>query len=313
MRGSDSEARPRISVLIGTRNRPEVLKRCLRSILEQDYINFEVLVLDDASDSLSVCDLIREFKDSRIRCFRAHAPLGVAGGRNRLMELAEGDVFCVIDDDAYLDDPQALSKIAEVFSRNPDVGIVAVKVIDHRGRKTGLLLPFPKWALIHRPSLADEETDVSYYLGTCHAIKRRVIEVCGPYRPDLVYGGEELDLSYRAVQAGFRIRYIPDIIAHHYPQDSVVKNSARLKNPELFYHVRNRFLLAKKYLPIRFAIFYLPFWMLIYLIFAFQSRAISDFGRGVWAGIQLARKAERTPLSRQSIGYLRKHYGRLWY
>jgi glycosyltransferase involved in cell wall biosynthesis len=100
MRESDLEALPRISVLIGTRNRPEVLKRCLRSVLGQDYVNFEVLVLDDASDSCRVCDSIQELADPRLRCFRASDPLGVAGGRNRLMELAEGNMFFVMDDDA---------------------------------------------------------------------------------------------------------------------------------------------------------------------------------------------------------------------
>lgn len=313
MKMSDEKGLPKISVLIGTRNRPEALIRCLRSVLAQDYPNFEVLVLDDASDAYNVCEFLQELANSRIRCFRVPEPLGVAGGRNRLMELAEGDVFCVIDDDAYFDDLQALNKIANIFIRNADVGIVAVKVIDHQDKKTSLLVPFPKWALICHPGLVDEETDVSYFLGTCHAIRRKVIQVCGLYQSELMYGEEELDLSYRAVEAGFRIRYIPEITVHHCPQDSVVKSHKFMRRPELYYHVRNRILLARKYLPLHFATFYIIFWMLRSFISALRSGTVMELIQGIVAGIQFAKKAKRTPLSQEAIGYLRKHHGRLWY
>jgi len=302
----------KISVLIGTRNRPEALKRCLMSVLEQDYSNFEVLILDDASDSCNICDCIRGFVDSRVWCFRVPQSLGVAGGRNLLMELAQGDVFCVIDDDAYFDDSLALTRIAEIFARNPDIGIVAVKVINHQNDKTELLVPFPKLVLKRRPGLVNEARDVSYFLGTCHAIRREVIGACGPYQPDLVYGEEELDLSYRVVEAGFRIRYVPDIVVHHYPQSSVVKGH-NLNHPELYYHIRNRIMLARKYLPLPFAAFYLVFWVLRCFVFALRSGALQEFGKGVTAGIQLARQTARTPLSRHAVRYLCEHYGRLWF
>lgn len=313
MKVSGSENLLTISVLIGTRNRPEALKRCLKSVLSQDYANFEVLILDDGSDSCDVCDLIQELMNSRVRYFRAPQPLGVAGGRNWLMELAKGDVFCVIDDDAYFDSPYALTKIAEVLSRNPDIGIIAVKVVDHRGGKIGLLVPFSKWTLFRHPDLIDREVDVSYFLGTCHAIRRKVIEICGPYQPDLVYGEEELDLSYRAVQNDFRIRYIPDVIVHHYSHASVVQSPGSMRHPELYYHTRNRILIASKYLPYRYLIFYLAFWTLRYFVLALQTRALLEFVQGLVAGFRVARKVKRASLSPQAVTYLRKHYGRLWY
>lgn len=302
-----------ISVLIGTRNRPEALKRCLKNVLSQDYPNFEVLILDDSSDSCDICDLIRGLINSRVRCFRAPQPLGVAGGRNWLMELAKGDVFCVIDDDAYFDSPYALTRIAEVLSRNPDIGIIAVKVVDYRDGKRELLVPFSKWALFRHPDLIDREVDVSYFLGTCHAIRRKVIEICGPYQSDLIYGEEELDLSYRAVQNGFRIRYIPDVIVHHYPHSSVVKSLWSMKHPELYYHTRNRILLASKYLPFRYLFFYISFWLLRCFLFALQNWAFPEFLGGFVAGIRMVRKVKRVPLNSRAVMYLRQHYGRLWY
>src|SRR3546814_16732699 len=74
---SRSTPRPRdgeklkVSVQIATRNRLKPLCRAISSVLSQDYPEFEILVLDDASDSANVCEAVRAaFSDPRIRCFR---------------------------------------------------------------------------------------------------------------------------------------------------------------------------------------------------------------------------------------------------
>ncbi len=304
----------KVSVLIGSRNRPNVLSRCLESVLSQVYSDFEVLVLDDASDEVDLCRVLMErFNDPRLQCLRSDVQLGVAGGRNRLMAEAKGDILCIIDDDAYFEDSGAITRFVNVFRSDESIGIVACKVVDHRLGGTELLVPFPRcWRLLRR-GITEQAQYVSYYLGACHAVRREVLERCGMYAAELVFGEEELDLSYRAVAAGYRIYYEPAIVVHHYPHTSVVAKGKRGDVKELYHHIQNRFYLAYKYLPARYVPVYLGVWLGRYLVEAIRNRALGTFFAGVRDGILRLKRYQRAPINPQTQRYLQQHYGRLWY
>lgn len=304
---------PYISVLIATRNRPQPLRRCLESAIRQKYPHFEVIVLDDASDISDVQKVVEEFKIWGVKYYRSEHSLGVAGSRNFLMRIAKGDILCIIDDDAHFASDQALVCIARVFKYRSEVGIVAVKVLDYKAKHPRLLLPFPKMVLRRKPWLENTPGYVGYYVGTCHAIRREVLDKCGGYEELLVYGEEELDLAYRALQAGFHIWYDPRVVVHHYPQASVVSRSEHIKHAELYHHVKNRFILAWKYIPYRYMIIYLAIWMLRLGCSAVRTKALLEYLSGMCSGIKVLAKLQRRPISQETISYLRKHYGRLYY
>jgi len=304
----------KVSVLIGSRNRPHVLSRCLESVLSQDYSDFEVLVLDDASDQVDLCQALAErFNDPRLRCLRSDVQLGVSGGRNRLMSEATGDILCIIDDDAYFEDSGAITRFVNIFRSDKSIGIVACKVVDHRRGNTDLLVPFSRRWRRRRPDIVERAQYVSYYLGTCHAIRREVLERCGVYTPELMFGEEELDLSYRVIAAGYRIYYEPAIVVHHYPQASVFAKGKQGGAKELYYHIQNRFYLAYRYLPLRYMPVYLSIWLGQYLVKTIQTRTLGAFFAGIRDGILRLKKYQRTPLDEKAQRYLKEHYGRLWY
>jgi len=304
----------RVSVLIGSRNRSDVLFKCLENVLSQDYSDFEVLVLDDASDEVDLCRVLRQrFNNPRLRCLRSDIQLGVAGGRNRLMAEATGDILCVIDDDAYFEDSNAISRFVKIFCSDESIGIVACKVIDHPGENDDFLVPFPRRWRQRKPDIVERAQYVSYYIGTCHAIRREIIERCGMYSAELIFGEEELDLSYRVIAAGCRIYYEPAIVVHHYPQASVLAKGKQGDAKELYYHIQNRFYLAYRYLPLRYVPVYLGIWLGQYLVKALRNRTLGAFFAGIRDGILRLKKYQRTPLDEKAQRYLREHYGRLWY
>jgi len=304
----------KVSVLIGSRNRPDVLFKCLESVLSQDYSNLEVLVLDDASDRVNLCPMLKErFSDSRLKCLRSNIQLGVAGGRNLLMRKAEGSILCVIDDDAYFENSDAIRRFVDIFCSDSKIGIVACKIVNHQGHNTDLLVPFSRYWRHRKPDITDIAQDVSYYLGTCHAIRREVINHCGTYAEDMMFGCEELDLSYRAVSAGYRIYYEPSIIVHHYPQPSVVATGKRGEAKEIYHIIQNRLYLAYKYLPLPYVPTYLACWLGYCFLKALQTGYLSFFFKGLIEGISRLRTHYRTPLNTEARRYLREHYGRLWY
>ncbi|MEM7347535.1 MAG: glycosyltransferase [Chloroflexota bacterium] len=306
----------KISVLINSRDRFEILERALESSLIQNYPDFEILILDDCSQKYNLCKLVEtSFPNTSIQCFRSETSLGVASGRNFLMSQATGDVFCILDDDAYFGDDQCLANIALAFNSNSSIGILATKIIDHvpNSQEVIITAPFTQWWIQRQPQLLEKPQLVSYYIGTCHAIHRSVIDEFGGYQPDLMFGEEELDLSYRAIQAKLRILYWPDVTVHHYPQPSVVGQSGSKHKTELYYHIRNRFFLAYKYLPWRYIPVYLTIWLSRYFAEAIKSPSFGQFVRGVISGLLRLKGIRRSPLGSFAIKYLHDHYGRIWY
>ena len=123
LQGAETEQSSRqflfLSVLICTRDRPKALLRCLESVLAQDYPNLEVLVLDDCSARYDICALLGKHSNNHLlTCFHSERQLGIAEGRNFLIQHARGEVCVIIDDDTTLADPQCLTRIIGYFKNN---------------------------------------------------------------------------------------------------------------------------------------------------------------------------------------------------
>lgn len=305
---------PRISVLVLTRNRVGVLRNCITSILRQRFRDFEVVILDDASDTEDTSAAVAaELSDPRIRSYRVDSCLGVAGGRNFLMDKACGEILISIDDDAVFVGEDALEEVRTSFERSPKTGAVAFRITNVVSGERSPKIPFPKAIVSRNPTIATKRSHVAYFLGGGHAILKRIIQTHGGYRSDMFFGEEEMDLAYRIIQAGYCISYEPTIEVDHFPMPSVVGNHETHRSSELFYHVRNRAYLAYRYLPWTYAVPYLGTWMLRYAVKSVRDNNVSDFFRGACATPQFLRGVQRQVLDRVALEYLTKHGGRLWY
>ncbi len=100
MIGSDNT--PLVSFLVLTMNRSTEIEPCLESIFAQDYPNYEVIVIDNASVD-NTCSVVSE-KFPKAKLFRMEKNLGAAGGRNVAFSKSVGEICIVIDDDAKLSD-----------------------------------------------------------------------------------------------------------------------------------------------------------------------------------------------------------------
>ncbi|MBI5356109.1 glycosyltransferase [Candidatus Collierbacteria bacterium] len=111
-----------ISVLITTRNRAEILKRCLKSLERQSTRPNEVIVVDnDSSDNTKT--VINSFRSLRIR-YLFEKKIGIAFGRNRGLAEAKGNILAFIDDDCIAS-RNWIKEIEKSFKKNVDiVGIV---------------------------------------------------------------------------------------------------------------------------------------------------------------------------------------------
>lgn len=114
---------PFISIVIPTYNRARFLGRSVRSVLNQTYKNFEVIVADDASTD-DTAEIIKTFKDDRIRYIRHESNAGAAAARNTGIKVSRGEYVAFQDsDDEWL--PEKLEKQMALFEQvSTETGVV---------------------------------------------------------------------------------------------------------------------------------------------------------------------------------------------
>ena len=123
----------KVTIAIPTYNRSDLLKFSLDSVLNQDYPDFQVLILDNASTDNTEA-VVRSFDDSRITYVRHATNIGLLNNWNKAIELSAGSYLTILSDDDVLL-PGFIREFAKAFEQNPNIGLVAapVRFIDHQG------------------------------------------------------------------------------------------------------------------------------------------------------------------------------------
>lgn len=126
-------SKPKISVIIPAYNAENYIEESIKSILNQTFSDFELLILDDASTD-NTYSKAANFKDSRIRLERNDKNLYIAANRNKGISLANGKY--IVWQDA--DDISYLNRLEEQYSfmeKQPEVGICGsyLEIFDHKG------------------------------------------------------------------------------------------------------------------------------------------------------------------------------------
>jgi glycosyltransferase involved in cell wall biosynthesis len=206
-----------ISVLICTRNRAASLQETLLHFFEQRFTGgyeYELIVVDnDSTDHTRqvVADCAAQQTSVRYVLERRR---GLSYARNTAISSAAGELLVFTDDDVR---PNAdwLDEIHSEFTRDPRLGMLGGRVLlAHHG-----LL-----AVSYQPSTERQEwvfpASGGGPIGANMAFRREVFERVGLFDVRLgagtfFAGGEETDLFYRAMKAGYRQLYAPNVLVHH--------------------------------------------------------------------------------------------------
>jgi len=103
----------RISVIMPAYNCEKYVSKAIRSILDQTYSNFELLICDDASSDNTV-DAIREFRDPRLQIFMNESNKGVVYTKNKLIERSIGTYITTQDADDWSHDARLELQLAAI-------------------------------------------------------------------------------------------------------------------------------------------------------------------------------------------------------
>jgi len=123
---------PVVSVIIPTYNRAEMVREAIQSILDQNYTDYEIIVVDDGSTD-NTRDVVTAFRDYRIR-YIYQENRGRSNARNHAIRLAQGKYIAFLDsDDLFL--PHTLATQVNCLERNQGFGMVysSAKCINEKG------------------------------------------------------------------------------------------------------------------------------------------------------------------------------------
>lgn len=197
---------PRFSVLTAVCDPPiEVLERCLASVREQAFNDWEHIIVDDASTDPDVHLILhRAESDARVRVRRRADRGGIVAASNDALAAATGDIVALLDHDDELA-PHALSTMAAVYDDEEcDVTYSDHDLIRPDGRRSD---PFFK------PDFSPERLRHQNYITHFMTARRSIVEAVGGFRPGFD-GAQDHDLILRLTEAARQVIHVPDVLYH---------------------------------------------------------------------------------------------------
>ncbi|ALU93523.1 glycosyltransferase [Streptomyces sp. CS7] len=264
---------PRIGVSIVTMgDRPQAVEALLASVAMQDVRPTRLVIigngtaLPDYSATPGLEDL-----DGGVTTIELPENLGCPGGRNeglrRLAEIGDVDVVIELDDDGLLVDKDVFRRVRDHFAADDRLGIVGFRIADETGETQRRHVP--------RLRAGDPMRGgpVTAFLGGGHAFSMKMLAETGLWPAEFFFTHEETDLAWRALDAGWKVEYDPELLLQH-PKTSPARHA-------VYYRMtaRNRVWLARRNLPLPLVPAYLGTWTLLTL-----ARTRDPKGLRAWAG-----------------------------
>ncbi len=189
-----SKAAPVISIVTSTYNRAEVLGRAIRSVLAQDFQDWEMVIVGDCTPDRTP-EVVASFNDPRLRFFNLpeKSPPGSHGAIAKnygIQKMARGALIAYLDDDDCYR-PRFLGTMVGYMLGHPDVALAYCRSM-YRDKNTGRRLwgnPFQRW--LH--GYSKEKLERYNFLNTnCVVHRKSVLDEVGGWNPAYYFDDYEL-------------------------------------------------------------------------------------------------------------------------
>jgi glycosyltransferase involved in cell wall biosynthesis len=204
---------PTATVVVPAYNAERTIDECVRSLLDLRYPEgaLELIVVDNGSSD-ATAGRLRTYGD-RVRVMQA-SRRGPSAARNAGLRGAEGEVVAFTDADCRVE-PDWLARLAEPLERD-EVAIAGGRILARRPANDVELFG----EVIHDHRQAIEVFDPPYAITMSWASRRATLRELGGF-DESVRRGEDVDLSYRAIQAGYQIAFVESAVVYHRNESSL--------------------------------------------------------------------------------------------
>lgn len=242
----------RVSVVIPNLNGRNLLGDCLTSLEKQTFRDFEVVLVDNASDDRSV-DFVKDSFKWVAKIIENSENVGFAAASNQGINASCGEFIALLNNDTEAH-PEWLEQLVKAAEANPGSGMFASKTLFFDDRNiidtTGHLF-YPDGLNRGRGRLEtdegqyDDKTDVFFPSGCAGLYRRAMFDEIGLFDEYHFAYGDDTDVGVRGRLAGYGCLFVPDaVVYHHYSMTTGVYSPAKVYLVE-----RNRIWIVWKYFP----------------------------------------------------------------
>jgi len=242
------------SIIIVTWNGLHHLKNYLPSVVATNYSNFEIIIADNSSTDGSVEWIQKHYPNCIIASFDKN--FGYAGGNNRAVQFATGEVIIFLNNDVKPDADWLQHLNDSMNETQTDIIQPKIKSLnnpeyfEYAGAAGGFIdwlgYPFCKGRLFEHMEMDlgqyDQSDKIFWASGAAFTIKRKLFLELGGFDERFQFHMEEIDLSWRAHRLGKNIYYSPKSVVYHLGAGSLSESSA-LKT---YYNYRNSLFMLTK-------------------------------------------------------------------
>lgn len=235
----------KLSVVIVNYNVKYFLEQCLHSSLKAaERVSTEIWMVDNNSVDGSVEMVEKKFPTVKVIANKDNR--GFSRANNQAIRESKGEYVLLLNPDTVVEE-DTFEKVVRFMDEHPDAGGLGVKMLDgtgkflpesKRGLPTydvafykifGLSKIFPKsktFGRYHLGFLDENEThSVEILAGAFMLLRKSVLDKIGLLDEDYFMYGEDIDLSYRILKAGYKNYYFPDTRIIHYKGESTKRTS----------------------------------------------------------------------------------------
>lgn len=261
-----------LTVVIVNYNVAYFLEQCLNAALKNSsHLNTEIIVVDNRSSDGSISMLKEKFP--HIKRIENQENVGFAKANNQGIKQAKGAFILLLNPDTVVEE-NTFEKIVEKMKSDPTIGGLGVRMVDGKGAflpESKRSLPTPKVAFYkifglsnlfpkskvfgryHLSYLNELEThDVEVLSGAFMCVRADVFKKIGLLDEAFFMYGEDIDLSYRILLAGFKNVYFPETNIIHYKGESTKKSSVNY----VFIFYKAMVIFAKKHFSQKHALLF---------------------------------------------------------
>lgn len=217
------EAKPKcdFSVIIVNYNTADFIVRCLESVASQSRVNFQVIVVDNASHD----DSLEMVKGSFpwVRLIANDSNLGFARANNQALEICKGKYVYFLNPDTAVRQGSFVAML-EFMDTHPDVGLAGTRILNPDGSLQSSVEERYPGERTAKEELKGLKGNIAWVLGASMVARRDILLNLGGFDDSFFLYAEDLDLCLRMRQNGWGIGFISEAVVFHWGGQSEREN-----------------------------------------------------------------------------------------